>query len=54
MADIDSYLLKCALEVMEKGAKPEGILKNCECQMGFLNYVPDNNNTNLILKNGEK
>jgi hypothetical protein len=44
MADIDSYLLKCALESLEKGVSSEETLKNCESQMGFTYTRVENHN----------
>lgn len=35
MSDIDSYLLKCALEAMEQGVPAESIEEECICKMGF-------------------
>lgn len=52
MADLDSYLLKCTLESIDKGMKSDDILKNCECQMGFINCGNDNHNEKT-LTNGE-
>ena len=35
MLDTDSYLLKCALEELEKGTNPEIITEECSCKYGY-------------------
>lgn len=44
MADLDSYFLKCSLELMEEGIDVEEIQYQCECQFGITEDEADTAN----------
>ena len=51
MSDIDSYLLKCALESIEQNISTQDIQERCECQMGFQQSHSDRNEKHVTYGN---
>lgn len=42
ITEIDSYLIKCSLEALDEGVKPEEVEVECSCRLG----LQTNNNNN--------